>query len=99
MDGSNTLTAVVCTSVSFFLGVLVARVFPTALGFDLGNLAEWVAASSALATAVIAGLALSSWRKQVRAAAAAAISEAAALARFHFYDARNPFYSGAEFPE
>jgi hypothetical protein len=69
---------------------------------EIGNLAEWVAAAAAVATAIIAGMALSAWRDQMRGTsrhmAAAEIAEATALMKYHFYDARNAFYDIAEFP-
>lgn len=69
---------------------------------EIGNIAEWVAALAALATAGIAGWALRSWQDQVRGTsrhtAAAEIAEAAQLTRYHFYDARNPMIFTPEFP-
>jgi len=48
---------------------------------EIGNLAEWVAAAALVATAIIAGIALSAWRDQLRGTsrhmAAAEIFEAA----------------------
>jgi len=48
---------------------------------EIGNLAEWVAAAALVATAIIAGIALSAWRDQLRGMsrhmAAAEIFEAA----------------------
>jgi hypothetical protein len=98
----NVLTAIFCTVVSFFVGVILARVFPDRLGVEWGNVAEWAAAFGAFATALIAWLALRSWRDQLRGtskhAAAAEIAEAARLTKYLFYDARNPFYDSGEFP-
>jgi hypothetical protein len=69
---------------------------------EVGNWAEWVAAVGSIATAIIAGMALYSWRDQMRGAsrhvAAAEIAEAARLMKYHFYDARNAFFDIAEFP-
>lgn len=69
---------------------------------DLGNVAEWIGASAAVATAFIAWLALTAWRGQMRGTsrhlAAAEILEAAQLMKFYFYDARNPLYVASEFP-
>lgn len=69
---------------------------------EIGNLAEWVAAAGGVATAIIAGVALSAWRDQIRGtsrhAAAAEIAEAAVLMKYHFYDARNAFFDIGEFP-
>jgi hypothetical protein len=69
---------------------------------EVGNMAEWVTAIAAVATAIIAGIALSAWRDQVRGTsrhqAAAEIAEAALLMKYHFYDARSPFYGAWEFP-
>jgi Tfp pilus assembly protein PilE len=68
---------------------------------EIGNLAEWFAAATAVATAIIAGIALSAWRDQIRGtsrhAAGAEIAEAARLMKYHFYDARNPWYDTGEF--
>jgi hypothetical protein len=102
MDGSNLLTAVLCTVVSLFVGVILARVFPELAGLEWGNVAEWLTALAALATAVFAWLALSAWRGQMRGTsrhmAAAEIAEAAQLIKYHFYDARNAFVVVGEFP-
>jgi hypothetical protein len=69
---------------------------------EVGNWAEWVAAAGSIVTAVIAGMALYSWRDQMRGtsrhAAAAEIAEAAQLIRYHFYGARNAFIDISEFP-
>ncbi len=69
---------------------------------EIGNLAEWVSAAAAIATAAIAFKALLAWRDQMRGAskhvAAAEILEAARLMRYHFYDARNAMYVPSEFP-
>jgi hypothetical protein len=69
---------------------------------EVGNMAEWVTALAAVATAIIAGIALSAWRDQVRGTsrhqAASEIAEAALLMKYHFYDARSPFYGAWEFP-
>jgi len=101
MDGSNLLTAIFCTVVSLFVGVILARVFPQGIGMDIGNAAEWVAALAAVVTAGIAAKALWSWQDQMRGtsrhAAAAEIAEAAQLMKYHFYDARNPWFGIGEF--
>jgi hypothetical protein len=102
MDGSNLLTAILCTTVSLVVGVILARVFPDRTGFEWGNVAEWLAALATVATAVFAGLALSAWRGQMRGtsrhAAAAEIAEAARLLKYYFYDARHPYVDTGEFP-
>lgn len=69
---------------------------------EMGNFAEWVAAAAAVATAVIAAVALSTWRDQMRGtsrhAAAAEIAEAAQLLKYHFYEARSAWVDAGEFP-
>jgi hypothetical protein len=100
----NVLTAIFCTVVAFVLGLIVAQTtIPEHFhAIEWGNVAEWVAGIAAVATALIAWMALRSWRDQMRGAsrhaAAAQIAEAARLTKYHFYDARNPWYDAAEFP-
>jgi hypothetical protein len=100
----NVLTAIFCTVVAFFGGVIVAQTtipehFHT---IEWGSVAEWVAGIAAVATAIIAWAALRSWRDQMRGtsrhAAAAEIAETARLTKYHFYDARSPLYEQWEFP-
>jgi hypothetical protein len=102
MDRSNIFTAVVSIPVAFFVGALAARIFPDGMTLEPGNIAEWVTALAAVAAAGIAGKALRSWQDQMRGAsrhaAAAEIAEAARLTKYHFYDARNPWFGAGEFP-
>ena len=102
MNGSNLLTTIFCTTVGFFVGAMVARLLPNHL-LDWGNAPEWVAALSALATAIFAWKALTVWREEMRGgskhAAAAEIAEAASLTRYYFYEARIPMYLVDEYPE
>jgi hypothetical protein len=97
------LAAIFCTAVSLVVGVVIGGILPEHHHqMELGSAAEWLGGIGAVATAVIAWIALRSWRDQVRGqsshAAAAEIAEAARLLKYHFYDARNPFWSATEFP-
>jgi hypothetical protein len=97
----NLLTALFCTVVSFWIGVIVARIFPH-LGMEWGNLAEWAEGLGSIATAFIAWFAFRSWRDPLRGsnkhAAAAEIEEAVRLARHRFFEARERNIDMSEYP-
>jgi len=103
MDRSSGLVAAICIPVALFAGVILARAMPDHQSIEWGNLAEWIGGIASLLTVVVAVIALRSWRTQMRATtkhtAANEIGEAASLARYHFYNARNPLYLAAEFPD
>lgn len=69
---------------------------------DWGSVPDWIEALAVVATAIIAVIALRTWRTPVhgttRHNAAAEILEQARLFRYLFYDARNPMYWAGEFP-
>lgn len=72
------------------------------MAVDWGSVPGWIEALAAVATAIIAGIALRTWRTPLRGTtrhnAAAEILEQARLFRYLFYDARNPIYWAGEFP-
>ena len=72
------------------------------LRVDWSVVPAWVEAVGSVVTAGVALAAYRAWRPQLRGAskhtAAAKILEAARLARYHFYDARNTVITAGEFP-
>jgi hypothetical protein len=69
---------------------------------DWALVREWVGTVAEVATAMIALVALLTWRRNLRGATkfrvAHKVLEEARLLRYFFYDARNPFIDPGEFP-
>lgn len=100
----NTLWVLFTVAVSFWVGVLFARIFPEfgVAGKDLGSVAEWVTAFAAVWAALIGWQALGSWQHQLKGATkhtvAHEIATAARALRYAFYDARSPLIFAYEWP-
>lgn len=102
----NLLWVTFTVVVSFFVGVLVARVFPS--GFlpsgtgEWGSIAEWTAAAAAVFTALVAWKALESWQAQLRGgtqhSVAHEIATSAVALKYAFYEARRFPISIVEYP-
>jgi hypothetical protein len=99
----NALWVLVTVVVSFWVGVIFARMFPDGgANVQWGSAAEWAAASAAAATAFIAWRALGSWQQQLKGATTHAVAHeiatAAVALRIAFYNARSPFIFSYEYP-
>lgn len=68
-----------------------------------GTVPDWISAVATLGTLVIAWVALSSWREQLKGASVHAVAEELAVAarslKYAFYGARSPMFWAGEFPE
>jgi hypothetical protein len=69
---------------------------------DWSAIADWISAIATAITAVLAAMALTSWRAQLsgtaKHAAASELEVAARALRYAFYEARSPLYAAWEFP-
>lgn len=67
---------------------------------DRGSVPDWIMAFATVAMAITALGALSSWREQLRGTtkhdAALELATAAKTLRYHFFEARSPFYDASE---